>query len=99
MKNKSFLFFILGTFMFANNLLAQKQVDSLYYFYNLYISANNNTDLLKSYKYFSKHKDLSLESNNIHSAIYDLIYMSSIEYRLGLFNESEGTSVKNLNLY
>ena len=98
MKNKSFLIFILSIHLFTLNTLAQKKNNSFLHYYKLFTEAKNNSDLLKSYQYFSKHKDSCIKSNNIKAAIYDLRYMASIEYRLGLYNESEETSVINLKL-
>ncbi len=95
----SFLFFcLLLNCFFCNYIHAQKQTDSLQYYYNLFISAKESTDYISSYIFFEKHKKLSLQENDTLEAIRDLRYMFFIQNELGQFYESETTAVEALQL-
>lgn len=95
----SFLFFV-SYFIFnlSNTVHAQKLNDSLNYYYNLSIKPKKDGDLAKSYLYFKKLKEVNLNQKNLKGAVYDLRMMATIQKDLGLYSESEKTSVEALEL-
>lgn len=103
MKNlkTSFLFFVFTSVFCSintNSIFAQQKADSLSYYYNVITNPESNVDLAKGYNYFKKHKETSIDNNQLEKAIYDLRMMASVEKKLGLLSDSEISSVEALKL-
>ena len=79
-------------------MLGQQLNDSLYHYYNILYHKNNkiSTDYFKTYQFYIKHKDYSLQNKDTLNAIYDLRHLTYIEEELGLYNESESTATAAL---
>ena len=99
---KSFLFFccyIAGFCYLTNqNLLAQKPVDSLNYYYNLTVHPKASDNLTEAFKFYEKNKKIKLEQKDTLGAIQDLRFMASIQKKLGFLYDSEASIIEALRL-
>ena len=100
MKIKVFLFFLFlhlclfhGIFSFSQ----ETSIDSLNYYNNLVENPKNELDLERAYVYFLNYYENSKNTDNF-SPIFALHRLSSIEYKFGLYVESENTAVEALTL-
>ncbi|MGJ8594145.1 MAG: tetratricopeptide repeat-containing sensor histidine kinase [Aquaticitalea sp.] len=102
MKNTiSFLFFYpILTLVLGLNLhssFAQNSRDSLSYYSNLVQHPQKSTDLINAYRFFVNNKEQAIKENDINRVIFDLQYLSFIEYKLGSFGDSELSAVDALS--
>ena len=99
---KSVLFFccyIAGFCYLTNqNLLAQKPVDSLNYYYNLTVHPKASDDLTNAFKFYEKQKKLKLDQKDTLAAIQNLRFMASIQKKLGFLYDSEASIIEALRL-
>jgi len=98
MKVFSFFFFLPlclfhGVFSFSQ----ETATDSLNYYSTIADNPKNEHDLERAYVYFLKYYEASKNTGNF-SPIFGLHRLSSIEYKLGLYVESENTVVEALAL-
>jgi tetratricopeptide (TPR) repeat protein len=94
----SFLFFIISFFLYKPEVYSQVKKDSTYYYYQLLKNPKEDNDLISSYLYFDKQKELNIKKGDTAKAITCLSYIASIENKLGAFYDSESSAVKALNL-
>jgi len=94
----SFLFFISYFIFSMSNIAHSQKLDSINYYYNLSLKPKKSNDLAKSYLYFKKLKEFNLNQGDLKNAVYDLRIMAIIQKKIGLYSESEKTSVEALEL-
>lgn len=94
-NNYSFLFFYA---LFTCFCVAQNPTDSLSYYSQLVRSPKDGEDLIKSFRFFNIDKEQSLKQKDTIRVIYNLNYLASIQYKAGLYNDSENLAVQALTL-
>ncbi|WP_299122002.1 hypothetical protein [uncultured Tenacibaculum sp.] len=97
MKNlkKSFLFF---TILFYFSSYSQQAIDSTNYYLTLLQYPEKNKDLSGAYKYIQLNQKLTLKNKDTLKAIYNLYLLANIEFKIGLYSESEQTAIAALKL-
>lgn len=97
---KSFLFFLLIVLFVQTNIfsfsLILQDADSLIFFSKLISYPKNEQDLLEAYTFFTNTKEQALDKEEANSLVYSEIQLSRIEYKFGLYLESEQTMVHAL---
>lgn len=96
----SFLFFCLycsGGFAVELNI-PWKQVDSTVYYSNVVESPSAENDLEKAYRYFLEYYQRAVKAEDTLKIIYGLERLATIQRNVGLYNESEASSVEGLTL-
>lgn len=77
---------------------AQQNKDSLSYYTKLALQPQSAVDLYKSYDFFKKSYESSMNDEDLESAIHNLYYIASIEYKRGAYDNSETTAVNAIKL-
>ncbi len=90
----SFLFLCLG----LSSCFSQQAQDSLYFYQNKVLYPKNATDVFQSYKFFNERLKKAELKSNIPSQLNSMYYLSSINYKLGDYDESEQISVKAIGV-
>ena len=96
----SFLFF---SFCFIECLSIEhmepkKQLDSTLYYSDVVEIPSSENDLDKAYRYFLEYHDNAIREKDTLKIIYGLERLATIERNVGLYNESEASSVEGLTL-
>lgn len=93
------LFFVihLGTAS-CNKLSAQKENDSLQYYYDISSNSNSTSDLIKAYKFYDRNKEFNLTKHDTIEAIQSLRHTVSVQKKLGVFYDAKTTIVEGLKL-
>jgi len=96
----SFLFLSLFPLLLLgiNKINAQQKIDSTIYHKNLVENPKRNEDLTNALNYFQTQRSLHKEQNYISAEIYDLIYVSQIQKKIGFLYHSENSAVEALKL-
>lgn len=94
----SFLFCLVICFWCSTISLVYSQVlnDSTGFFYEKATNPKMEDDLIKAYKYFSRHKEQSLKQCDTLSIVIDLRLLSNIQKDLGFLYDSELSIVEAL---
>jgi len=90
----SFLFLCLG----LSSCFSQQAQDSLYFYQNKVLYPKNATDVFQSYKFFNERLKKAGLKSDIPSQLNSMYYLSSINYKLGAYDESEQISVKAIGV-
>lgn len=90
----SFLFLCLG----LSSCFSQQAQDSLYFYQNKVLYPKNATDVFQSYKFFNERLKKAELKSDIPSQLNSMYYLSSINYKLGAYDESEQISVKAIGV-
>lgn len=95
----SFLFFFQVLILVSiTSTHSQENADSLAYYSNLALRPEKPEKFFKAYNYFENKYEFSIKKKDSNQAINSLYYKSSIEYKIGLYDDSEYTSVKAITL-
>ncbi|WP_370477230.1 ATP-binding protein [Tamlana flava] len=97
--NFSFLLFLGLVFLShatESNLIQNKQIDSIQYYFNLANNPKDETSLPKAFDFFNKRKQESIRNNDSIATIKYLRQQAIIQYELGDYYGSESTAVEAL---
>jgi hypothetical protein len=97
MKLKKAYLIFCASFLINHCIISQQKKDSIDYYINLVDKPRNITDLTESYKFFKTDYEGNLKNNTVRS-IYDLRYISSIQYKLGSYSDSENSAIEGITL-
>ncbi|WP_027138021.1 tetratricopeptide repeat-containing sensor histidine kinase [Gaetbulibacter saemankumensis] len=104
MKNNSISYFINGLALLiticlgSNQLIGQTPVDSTNYYYNQIKDTRNINKVGKAYTYFENKTKEALKNNSPTKAAYYQELIAYSQFEMGLYNESESTTVKALQI-
>lgn len=94
----SFLFLLIALFNANVSVSAQSVNDSTSYYKKILLNPKAKNDLTKAYSFFEDRIKENLQKADTLSAIRNLRSFAINQYKLGLFFESEISSVKSLRL-
>jgi len=83
---------------FSVNYIFCQKADSLNYNVDKYNRSITVDSLIQPLEFFERDKEISLANNNFSRAIYDLYYISNIEYKFRDLHSSEKSAVEALEL-
>jgi signal transduction histidine kinase len=87
------------SFSYAKDYSPQQEpIDSAVYYYNKVIKPDSKSDLLQAYIFYRNKKDENLKQSDTLNAIYSLRQIAIIQYKLGVFYDSETTAIEALKL-
>tara|TARA_R100001369_G_scaffold24665_3_gene45292 strand:- start:986 stop:2611 length:1626 start_codon:yes stop_codon:yes gene_type:complete len=86
------------TLLNTTRLYSQSDTDSLTYYRNLALQPQNPNDLFNAFRYFDTNYSNAVEQNDSDAVINSLYYKASIEYKQGMYDDSEETAVKAISV-
>lgn len=98
MKLKKIAFLFFCVLILTQNIYSKQTIDSLKYHTDLIKKQKGASNLLKAYRFLQKDKEVSLETNQIIRAAYELDFISRIEYSFGAYYNSEKSAIEGLTL-
>lgn len=93
---QSFLIFLFS--LCATLSFSQSTQDSLAYYSNIALRPTESSDLIKASKFFNKQRELSINKGDLPLQLNSLFYLSSINQKIGFFEESERLAVEAIEL-
>jgi signal transduction histidine kinase len=97
LKKIAFLFFCTLT-LTVLEVNSQQDKDSLGYYRSIVLKPKNINDLTKSYVFFKRQKEKNLAIKNVDNLLDNLWYISSSQYKLGAYNDSENSLIEGMEL-
>ncbi|MCB0424608.1 MAG: tetratricopeptide repeat protein [Mangrovimonas sp.] len=95
----SFPFFVCFCLLCSSSIFSQNTPrDSLDYYAAIAETPKSENDLQNAYHFFLRYQEQSQENKDMNAVIYSYLLLSNIEFKVGLYNESEGSAVKALGM-
>lgn len=95
----SFPFFVYLCLLYSCHIFSQNvSIDSFEYYNEVAETPKNENDLQNAYDYFLKYQELALNNEDRNAVIFSYLKLSTIEYNVGLYWESQATAVKAVSI-